>query len=125
VHARHRSGAFQIGDEVRILATAATAAAGFADRSGTVYGVTTVSLWDVYGWDRGPLEVVGVPQDDFAVNVSFGDEEEGVWFATDLIELLERGPGCPIDMATLRGIVDRYERRWWRRLGRLLRNRHR
>jgi hypothetical protein len=111
---------FQMTDRVRILTTPVTLAAGFAEKSGTVYGATTVSLWgDLAGTD--PLDVVGAPKDDFAINVMFGDEAEGVWFATDLIELLERGPGVSIDDEMLRWMLERYEGRWWRRLGRLLR----
>jgi hypothetical protein len=73
------------GDHVRIKATEETERLGFAGREGIVFGWTTPSLTRV--------DVVGPLSEDFAFNVNFEDLNQAVWFAADLMELLDHAPG--------------------------------
>src|SRR5258707_13343707 len=73
------------GDHVRIKATEETERLGLAGREGIVFGWTTPSLTRV--------EVVGQLTEDFAFNVNFDDLNKDVWFAPDLVELLDHAPG--------------------------------
>ena len=78
----------EFGDRVRIRAGPATETAGYSGRVGQVLGWTTPS--------HGYVDevVVGEPLDDIAMNVDF--EDTSAWFATDLIEFLDHGPGTTI-----------------------------
>jgi hypothetical protein len=62
------------GDHVRIRATAETECRGLAGREGTVFGFTTPSLTRV--------EVIGLPAEDFALNVHFDELNEAFWALT-------------------------------------------
>ena len=66
-------------DTVRIRSTPATVAAGYGEAEGTVFGVTTVSLTNV--------EVIGVAEDDCAINVDFGGALPSAWFQPSLVEV--------------------------------------
>jgi hypothetical protein len=73
------------GDHVRIKTTEETERLGLAGREGIVFGWTTPSLTGV--------DVVGSPTEDFAFNVNFEDPTRDVWFAAELVELLDHRPG--------------------------------
>ena len=78
------------GDNIRIRSTPLTRQLGYADRNGSIYGETTPSLTGV--------EVVGDTAHDFALNVVFDDGEPkgGLWFAAELVELVDHAPGMEI-----------------------------
>jgi hypothetical protein len=63
-------------DSVRIVRSPETIAAGFADRTGDVYGVTTPSVTRV--------EVIGLGDEDVALNVAFEDGTSA-WFDPSLV----------------------------------------
>lgn len=73
------------GDDVRIRHTPETEAAGYAGRVGKVYGFTQPSIVGE--------PVIGEVVDDFALNVFFAEQEEGAWFAPELLELADHGAG--------------------------------
>lgn len=81
-------GPIGFGDSVRVLTTAVTEEAGVAGLQGQVYGETTPSVTDV--------DVIGSADDDYAINVHFEDEADGLWFAPDLLELVDHAPGTII-----------------------------
>jgi hypothetical protein len=86
------------GDKVRITATPATQAAGVAGRIGNVTGFTTPSLLGV--------KVIGEVKEDFAFSVTFENPDTQVWFAPELLELVDRAPGQDIQIR---------QKRWVRR----------
>lgn len=87
------------GDRVRIRRTAETEAAGLVDRSGIVHGVTAVSVTGV--------AVVGKPEEDTAINVSFEESGVDVWLAPQLVEFVDHNPGATI---TITGVPKRWTR---------------
>jgi hypothetical protein len=87
------------GDHVRIRSTPETEAAGVAGAEGHVHGFTTPSVTGV--------PVIGVPTDDFALNVFFEDRGESLWFAADLVQALDHAPGSEI---RLKGVPKRWVR---------------
>ena len=89
----------QFGDRVKIRTVAETEAAGIADRSGVVYGTTTVSVTGV--------EVIGSPTEDVALNVALEDSEETVWLAPNLVELIDHNTGATV---TLDGVPKEWTR---------------
>jgi len=80
----------EFGDNVRIGRSPITEAAGVAGLVGQVYGETTPSVTGV--------EVIGDTSADYAVNVFFKDRNEGFWFALDLLEFVDHGPGTTIEI---------------------------
>lgn len=76
------------GDNVRVRPTAETQTAGYAGRAGSVMGETTPSVTEV--------EVVGGAADDYALAVSFDGTDDVVWFAPELLELVDHGAGAEI-----------------------------
>jgi len=78
-------------DNVRVRTTPETAAAGLAGLNGQVYGETTPSVTGV--------EVIGEVDRDYAVNVFFTARNEGFWFAPQLLEFVDHGPGTVIEIA--------------------------
>lgn len=76
------------GDNVRIRVTKETEDAGVAGLEGQVCGQTTPSVTGVY--------VIGPASDDYAVNVHFEGRGEALWFAPELVELLNHAPGSEI-----------------------------
>jgi hypothetical protein len=68
-------------DHVRIRDTPPTRVAGLVGLSGTVYGITTPSITEVY--------VIGEVQNDYAINVYFEERNESFWFASDQLEFLD------------------------------------
>ena len=89
----------RFGDRVRIRRTAETEAADLADRSGIVYGTTTISVTGV--------AVVGKPEEDTAINVFFEESGEDVWLAPQLVEFIDHNPGTTI---TLSGVPKTWTR---------------
>jgi hypothetical protein len=75
------------GDRVRVKASQETTELGFAGRVGQVYGETVPSLSGV-----GPA--IGDRGDDPAVSVVFEDTAEQAWFATHLVEFVDREGPC-------------------------------
>lgn len=66
---------------------------------GQVYGITTPSVIGV--------DVIGAPTDDSAINVCFEERGDAVWFAPELVEVLDHAPGTELR-------VDGVEKRWIR-----------
>lgn len=87
------------GDNVRVREAPATVAAGVAGLAGQVYGETTPSVMDV--------EVIGETANDYAINVYFEERDESLWFAPDLLELVDRGAGTEIRL-------DGVDKKWTR-----------
>lgn len=87
------------GDNVRIRNTAATHVSGVAGLTGQVYGETTPSVTKV--------DVIGGISDDYAINVHFEERHESLWFAPDLLELVDHAAGTTI---TLKGIDKKWTR---------------
>ena len=87
------------GDNVRVLHTEETEAAGVAGLEGQVYGETTPSVTNV--------EVIGRLESDFALNVHFEERDLSLWFAPELLEFVDHAPGTEI---TLEGVPKRWTR---------------
>jgi hypothetical protein len=75
-------------DRVRIRTSAVTQAAGVAGEVGHVNGETTPSITGV--------SVVGELSADYALNVSLERGGEALWFAAELVELIDHAPGTEI-----------------------------
>lgn len=86
---------FQFGARAKVMATAETEAAGIAGWIGTVFGQTTPSL--------SKVSVLGVPHNDFAINLNFGKPSESYWFAEHLLELVEAPPEMRVDIDPKKG----------------------
>lgn len=80
-----RETGISFGDNVRVRTVAETSRLGLAGMTGQVYGETTPSVTGV--------EVIGIVQDDYAINVFFKERNEDLWFAPDLLELVNHAPG--------------------------------
>jgi len=74
----------EFGDRVRIVSNPETIAAGFGDRTGVCYGVTTPSVTGV--------QVVGLALADDALNVGFEDGTSA-WFEPSLVVFLDVDAG--------------------------------
>jgi hypothetical protein len=72
------------GDTVRILSMPATVEAGFAGRTGSVFGESIPSSSGV-----GP--VIGEDGSDYALSVYFEDTDEQEWFAPNVVEFVDHG----------------------------------
>ena len=94
---RHLPAGF--GDRVRIRHAAETESTDFTERRGVVHGVTTVSVTGV--------SVVGTPTNDTALNVYFEELNDDAWFAPELVELIDHGPGTTL---TLDGVPKKWTR---------------
>ena len=78
-------------DSVRVLSSSETESLGYARKTGTCYGFTTPSMTGV--------DVIGDAGADLAFNVHFEDDEvEDAWFAPDLLQLVDHGPGTTISI---------------------------
>lgn len=77
-------------DRVRIKSTEETERLGLAGRVGQVLGFTTPSSTGV--------ALIGSKSKDYAINVHFGDLDEGFWFADELVELVDHSPGTTISL---------------------------
>jgi hypothetical protein len=76
------------GDNVRVRPTPETKALGVAGQVGQVYGETTPSITGVV--------VVGQPVGDCALNVHFDGRTDTLWFAPELLELVDHAAGTEI-----------------------------
>jgi len=72
---------------------------GLAESIGRVYGESTPSLTD--------FEVVGETVADRAINVFFEDRNKAYWFAPQLLEFIDHGPGTEI---TIDGVPKKWVR---------------
>ncbi|MBS2006387.1 MAG: hypothetical protein JST01_05065 [Cyanobacteria bacterium SZAS TMP-1] len=77
------------GDTVKVVSNELTRNLGLADLIGTVYGQTVPSI-------SGVTDVIGVSDEDYAVNVFFDERNEGFWFAENLIRLVDHGAGMEL-----------------------------
>lgn len=73
-----------VGDIVRILSAPETVAAGYANRTGTCYGLTTPSVTGV--------EVIGSAVEDDALSIHFADGSSA-WFARSLVAFVDVDSG--------------------------------
>ena len=87
------------GDNVRICPTPETEAKGVAGLHGVVYGETTPS--------SSGVEVVGIVDADYAVNVYFENLNESFWFSPALVEFVDHGAGQEV---TLKGVPKKWVR---------------
>lgn len=92
-------GPIGFGDNVRVLAHPVTDAAGLAGLQGQVFGETTPSVTGV--------DVVGNAVNDYAINVHFEELDRSIWFAPDLLELVDHAPGTTISL-------DGVDKKWTR-----------
>ena len=76
------------GDNVRVLPTPETRAAGIAGKTGQVFGLTTPSQTGV--------AVLGAPTGDHAINVCFEDEGTDYWLSEESVEFLDHSAGTTI-----------------------------
>ena len=95
-------GPIGFGDSVRVLAAPVTEAAGLAGLQGQVLGETTPSVTGV--------DVVGSAVSDYAINVHFEELDRSIWFAPDLLELVDHAPGTTITLDGLDGVDKRWTR---------------
>ncbi len=89
--------AISLGDRVRILPEGVTEALGIAHKSGIVYAETTSSITGV--------EVIGTPSEDRAVCILLEPEDQLIWVAPHLLQLLDRAAGAVIDFPASRRVV--------------------
>src|SRR5881628_31142 len=83
-----RTSNITFGDNVRVRATPETEALRVAGQVGQVYGETTPSVTRV--------SVVGRLVGDFALNVHFEGRTDTLWFAPELLELVDHGAGTEV-----------------------------
>jgi hypothetical protein len=95
-----RKAGLSFGDNVRVQRIPVTEAAGVAGMAGQIFGFTTPSATHI--------EVIGEVTDDFAVNVHMAERKEAFWFAANLLEFVDHGPGTEI---TLQGVAKKWARR--------------
>lgn len=84
------------GDNVRIRVTPETEAAGVAGLHGQVYGETTPSVTQV--------DVIGQLTSDYALNVHFENRDTELWFAPQLVELIDHAPGTKIRVGNVHAV---------------------
>ena len=85
-----RIGASEItfGDRVQIRSTPETEALGVSGLIGHVYGETTPSVTSV--------AVIGTATGDYAINVHFESRPDTLWFAPELVILVDHGTGTEL-----------------------------
>jgi hypothetical protein len=110
--------AIAFGDNVLVTTTALTSSLGLAGLTGMVYGETTPSVTGV--------EVIGQPDDDYAIAVQLEGRDESLWFAVGLLEFVDHAPGTEIvigDKRVVRAVTGEWiedqprskpSRPWWR-----------
>jgi hypothetical protein len=87
------------GNKVKIKKSPETDEKGLTGRVGEIFGETTPSMMD--------LEIIGIPKEDYAVNVFFEELKESFWFDVNLLENLDNGEGVVI---TLDGIDKKWKK---------------
>ena len=88
------------GDTVQIRDIQLTRELGLAGLRGIIYGMTVPS--------SSGVTVIGSTEKDYALNVHFETRNEALWFAPDLIELIDHGAGTEI---RLEGVDKKWVRR--------------
>lgn len=81
----------QFGDRVRVLYDVSTEREGLVGKIGMVHGQTTPSI-------TSP-PIVGTPEKDYAVCVSFDDTNEQIWLPEHLLELVDHDAGATITLS--------------------------
>ena len=103
------------GDRVRVRQTPEAEALGLAGLEGDIYGETTPSVINV--------AVIGLKNEDHALNVFFAEKKGEYWFSEDQLEFLHHSPGTVItldgvDKKLVRSSSGAWEERpnkpWWR-----------
>ena|ERR1700758_4501659 len=79
------------GDKVRIRREKATESKGVAGQTGIVHGQTTPSVTRV--------EVIGDASEDYAIAVMVEGHSEALWFAENLLEVVDHQPGTTMSIA--------------------------
>jgi hypothetical protein len=87
------------GDNVRVRSVPETEARGVAGLVGQACGETTPSVTGV--------SVIGQVTQDYALNVHFEGRDETLWFAADLLELVDRAAGAEV---RLKGVPKKWVR---------------
>jgi hypothetical protein len=77
------------GDRVRIRFTEATETLGIAGQMGIVNGRTTPSVTGV--------EIIGKSAKDLAIAVTLEVQTKQLWFAEEVLEFVDHGPGTTIE----------------------------
>jgi len=80
--------AISFGDNVQILSSPATDAAGIAGRAGTIYGETVPSVSGV--------SALGELAEDYAVNVFVEELKQDFWLDPSLVEFVDHSAGTEI-----------------------------
>jgi hypothetical protein len=91
------------GDTVRVRRAPCTEAVDVAERVGQVYGETTPSV-------TAP-DVIGELLRDYAINVHFRELGRGYWFADQLLEFVDHGPGTTMTIGDTT-VVRRADGEW-------------
>ncbi len=86
------------GDKVRVRLTDATERLGIAGETGIVYGRTTPSVTGV--------EVIGTPSIDLAISIVLEGQTEQLWFAEELLEVVDHEAGTTVEIAGRKLIRD-------------------
>lgn len=84
------------GDNVRILSSPETDERGLAGKEGQVHGETTPSVTLV--------EVIGEVKNDYAINVSIDGMDSELWFAPELLELVDHAEGTETVIGNYRAV---------------------
>jgi hypothetical protein len=79
------------GDQVRIVESPETAAAGVAGLTGPVWGFSVPS--------SSGVEVIGERGEDFAYNVAIEERDDAVWLAPHLVEIVEGVPRGSVSLS--------------------------
>ena len=79
---------FSFADNVKVAATPETEELGLANRVGQVFGSTMPSATGV--------SFLGNTQQDCAIAVKFEDLPESIWFAPELLELVDHATGTRV-----------------------------
>ena len=82
---------FSFGDNVRIISSPATDAAGISGLAGCIYGETMPSASGV--------SALGELSDDYAVNVFVDELNKDFWPDPSLVEFVDHGAGAEITVA--------------------------
>lgn len=75
---------FLMGRNAKIKSTELTDSLGLGGLTGTIFGQTQPS-------SSGVTDVIGLKDQDYAINVFIDDLDESYWLAEDLVEVLEGG----------------------------------
>jgi len=88
------------GDRVRIRLTETTETLGIAGQMGIVNGRTTPSVTGI--------EVIGSSSKDLAIAVTLEAQTKQLWFAEEILEFVDHGPGTTVEIAGRKLIRDEH-----------------